>query len=734
MADHVGTKTADRLAFYEEEERRAMSGDDSLGYKVELYVYDLSRGFAKAMSPALLGKQIEGLWHTSVVAYGREYFFGGEGIASCRPGQTVLGDPDRVEALGESQVPYQLFLEYIIGLGESSFKPDSYDLLRHNCNSFSNELSQFLCGSGIPNHILKLPDEFLDTPLGETLSSIAKNLELKSSETRSLNFGNLNNNLLNYLPTDAITRRHDDSPELEELNNAIEEVRQNTLILEDRRNSLNEKVSRRERKNKKKEKKEKKEKKKKSKSTDECVEDGGKKKKKKSQKYLDSLNDPNSPCHSGTQSGCHSRHNSEGDQTSGDLSGPQTQEQILPNALEEITRSLNALNSTCGSEVENSSSGEIVTSEANDGESHVAVFTDSLSAAIVPEPAEPEVTEEDSHVHWTQSIEENSCDPFEASSPRLSPEPETMSDSAIPEEERSGSPAPEPEPAPRVSPPAPEPEPEVEREPPIVFKEEVNARTEFDGLVGCCADMLSPEEQQHMEELRAYIVEDDGSWALGENFPIFFARIFHDESIPELARSHLLRIMAAAALKDDVILMLHQDRKEHTIMNFANKIESLPPDQQESLALFFCNMFEHLSPSEWLLYISEWTQGGQQISNIRVTTKVAVNALLHPSPKVQEYGTAIMYNLGTKEVKTVVFDDVAPELAMAILQYFNNHPAEELVWRVTTALCRFCYASSEVPMLIKMIGPEPGVFKGMSPRIDTVIEEINVKLSRVRTF
>lgn len=63
------------------------------------------------------------------------------------------------------------------------------------------------------------------SPLGETLSSIAKNLELKSSETRSVNFGNLNNNLLNYLPTDVLSRRHDDSPELEELNNAIEEVR-----------------------------------------------------------------------------------------------------------------------------------------------------------------------------------------------------------------------------------------------------------------------------------------------------------------------------------------------------------------------------------------------------------------------------------------------------------------------------------------------------------------------------
>ncbi|XP_068222290.1 uncharacterized protein [Palaemon carinicauda] len=102
--------------------------------------------------------------------------------------------------------------------------------------------------------------------------------------------------------------------------------------------------------------------------------------------------------------------------------------------------------------------------------------------------------------------------------------------------------------------------------------------------------------------------------------------------------------------------------------------------------------------------------------------------------KVQEYGTALMYNLGTKEVKTVVFDDVTPELPMAILQFFNSHPPEELLWRTMTALCRFCYSSTEVPALIKMIGPEPSVFKGVSERIDNVIEEIDAKLSRVRLF
>lgn len=36
--------------------RRAMNGDDDGSYKVELYIYDMSKGLAKQMSPALLGK------------------------------------------------------------------------------------------------------------------------------------------------------------------------------------------------------------------------------------------------------------------------------------------------------------------------------------------------------------------------------------------------------------------------------------------------------------------------------------------------------------------------------------------------------------------------------------------------------------------------------------------------------------------------------------------------------
>lgn len=65
-------------------------------------------------------------------------------------------------------------------------------------------------------------------------------------------------------------------------------------------------------------------------------------------------------------------------------------------------------------------------------------------------------------------------------------------------------------------------------------------------------------------------------------------------------------------------------------------------------------MFENLSSSEWLLYISEWSHNNQQISNIRVSTKVAVHSLLSEDQNLKDVGSAIVHNLACKEVKTVV--------------------------------------------------------------------------------
>lgn len=49
---------------------------------------------------------------------------------------------------------------------------------------------------------------------------------------------------------------------------------------------------------------------------------------------------------------------------------------------------------------------------------------------------------------------------------------------------------------------------------------------------------------------------------------------------------HTLNVLAAAALKDDSILLLHQDRREHVLMNYAFDVDRLTLEEQRSLALF----------------------------------------------------------------------------------------------------------------------------------------------------
>ena len=63
---------------------------------------------------------------------------------------TVLGQPARVESVGETEVSYSLFLDYVIALGESTFGPGKFDRRRHNSNTFCQEVTQFLCGAQFP--------------------------------------------------------------------------------------------------------------------------------------------------------------------------------------------------------------------------------------------------------------------------------------------------------------------------------------------------------------------------------------------------------------------------------------------------------------------------------------------------------------------------------------------------------------------------------------------------------
>lgn len=145
------------------------------GCKVLLNVYDLSQGLARQLSTSFLGKAIDGIWHTGIVVYGNEYYFGG-GIQSCPEGQTPYGRPVKIVDLGNTEVPKDVFEDYLQDISPR-YTAQTYNLLQHNCNNFSEEVSQFLCGVGIPDFVLKLPEEVMNSPMGALIMPMIQQFE-----------------------------------------------------------------------------------------------------------------------------------------------------------------------------------------------------------------------------------------------------------------------------------------------------------------------------------------------------------------------------------------------------------------------------------------------------------------------------------------------------------------------------------------------------------------------------
>lgn len=131
---------------------------------VVLEVYDISGGMASQMSQGLIGKHLEGIWHTGLVVYGSEFFFGG-GICEGKPKHTPYGTPVKEFNMGTTDIPEDVFRDFLNGIA-GNYTLNTYDIFRHNCNHFTNECCQFLLGKGIPEDILNLSEDVLNTPLG----------------------------------------------------------------------------------------------------------------------------------------------------------------------------------------------------------------------------------------------------------------------------------------------------------------------------------------------------------------------------------------------------------------------------------------------------------------------------------------------------------------------------------------------------------------------------------------
>lgn len=125
-------------------------------HEVWLYQYDISGGLASWAAPVALMQPVEGIWHTGIVVFGREYWYGGQCFES-KPEMTPFGTPMKRIRLGatlctRSELWDKMNMELC-----REYTRDAYDVLTHNCNHFSDEVAMFLLNTHIPDEVRLQP-------------------------------------------------------------------------------------------------------------------------------------------------------------------------------------------------------------------------------------------------------------------------------------------------------------------------------------------------------------------------------------------------------------------------------------------------------------------------------------------------------------------------------------------------------------------------------------------------
>lgn len=139
--------------------------------EVSVNFYDLSNGMASMISPWLLGQRLEGLWHTGVVAYGKEYYYGGE-IFFDEPGETPFGKPTKSMVVGYTVRSQMEFHAHIVSKMKPLFTRDVYDVVNRNCNHFSDAACSWLTGLHISSEVVRQPEGIMKVPLVKLLRPV----------------------------------------------------------------------------------------------------------------------------------------------------------------------------------------------------------------------------------------------------------------------------------------------------------------------------------------------------------------------------------------------------------------------------------------------------------------------------------------------------------------------------------------------------------------------------------
>lgn len=124
---------------------------------VTVNMYDLSGGMAKSWTG------VEGIWHTAVVVFGREYFYNGRPVLE-KPGESDFGEVAKVLTMGWSLHKQYELHSFVVEHLNKRFTLESYDVMTNNCNHFTDELLRFLLDEPLPDNVLRQEERLMQLP------------------------------------------------------------------------------------------------------------------------------------------------------------------------------------------------------------------------------------------------------------------------------------------------------------------------------------------------------------------------------------------------------------------------------------------------------------------------------------------------------------------------------------------------------------------------------------------
>lgn len=312
----------------------------------------------------------------------------------------------------------------------------------------------------------------------------------------------------------------------------------------------------------------------------------------------------------------------------------------------------------------------------------------------------------------------------------------------------------------------------------ILYHDALNPRSDFSQLEKLLQN-LDEKELNSLKDLKKYLLLKEGAWLLDQQMLDFVSGLLEHRSLNLDIRVKMIRLLAAGAARQDFPTFLHLDRKNRSLMKFSNIFDNLSVEEQKGVALFLCNAFSSVKGSEWVMYASTWPlSDDSETSNVRVAAKVAGFSMVSYTPSLQEYGSALIYNIALKETKGLhvpknkyteedlptvqlvhssmpnqdimnstdssetkfvtlkVYNDIAAELSMAVMKYIKKtkSPPEEILYRCIKSLVKFSHVIPEDMLsCIAMVQVDlDTLVVGHSDRIDAEMSILRSRLVRTK--